>query len=65
VDKNWPTISKGIFNPGYSSGMKEGPAPAERDMDIPGISGHSGVTQIHVLPASAPHNAMQMRKPFG
>lgn len=67
MDKNWPTISKGIFNPGYKAAMNQGPAPAERDMDIPtpGISGHSGVTNVHVLPAGSPNNEMLMRKPFG
>lgn len=63
--KGWPTVSRGVFYPGYASAMKEGAQPAERDMDIPGISGHSGVTNIHSLGAGSPNNAMLMRKPFG
>ncbi len=61
----WPTVCKGIFNPGYNAGMKEGPAPAERDMEIPAVKGQSGVTMVRVLQGGSPNNEQLMRKPFG
>ncbi len=61
----WPTISKGIFNPGYKAGMQESPAPSERDMTARNVSGDSGVTYVRVVQGSHPLNEVNMRKPFG
>ncbi len=61
----WPTISKGIFNPKYAAGMKESPAPAERDMEVPAVRGQSGVTMVRVLQGGSLLNEQIMRKPFG
>jgi len=63
----WPTISKGIFYPGYNKAMQEGPAPRQRDMDIPAprFPGNSGVTHTRVVVGGNQHNEMNLRKPFG
>lgn len=63
----WPTISKGIFYPGYAKGMNQGPAPSERDMNIPApkTPWDSGVTHVRVVQGGNKANEMNMRKPFG
>ena len=65
--KNLGAISKGIFYPGYEKGKNEGPAPAERDLEIPGprFPGTSGTTITRVVQGSNPLNELNMRKPFG
>ena len=61
----WPTVSKGVFYDGYKN-VKESPAPAERDMDIPNPKGgSSGVTNVRILEGSNKLTEENMRKPFG
>ncbi len=62
----WPTISKGIFYPGYNAGKNPGPEPAERDMEMPPeTGGNSGTTITRVLQGGNELTEDNMRKPFG
>ncbi len=62
----WPTVSKGIFYPGYAKGMNSGPDRPMRDMNNPkGAIGNSGVTNVHIMQGNNKLNEMNMRKPFG
>jgi len=64
---SWPTISKGIFNPGFNKGKSQGTTPKERSNEPAKSSKVSPETaKGRVLkPAKSTTNAKAMRIPFG
>ncbi len=59
----FPVQSKGVFADAYKS-VKQGKSAGERAHPKVGVSGNSGVTNVHIIPAAQPYNAMKLRKPF-
>ncbi len=63
---SWPTVSKGIFYPGYNKGKQQGKAPGERSMQTVSPSSHNPMSKesARLNPASNPLTKESMRKPF-
>lgn len=62
---SWPTVSKGIFYPGYNKAKSEGKAPATRSMQTVSANGgkKESARSRMLYPAASPLTAESMRKP--
>lgn len=65
--KNWPTVSKGIFNPGFKAGATESQRAGERsnvNVEMPSVQKETvRGRMVHEAPSKM--NSRTMRLPFG
>ncbi len=61
----WPTISKGIFNPGLNKGKAQGKTAATRDNTNVTYPGKSGDSVIRKIEAAQVNTKQKFQKPLG
>jgi hypothetical protein len=65
ANKSWPTVSAGIFNPGYNKAKSEGPKAGDRPSSTVAFPGSSKTSVIHKEGGTNLYSQQKAQKPLG